>query len=149
MNKGVHFPPFVWRHILGFRPQRWVEPLTKRYWKACFDAVVGDLQTYSILIPIYLANAHWRPNSWEHGHEQYVVGRLGLQLRHRLFWNVPRKYREYNNGYDSDGYDRDGVNHDGYDRHGYDRTGFNWEGLDRDGYDRHGYGLEPLPLNAG
>jgi hypothetical protein len=141
---SVHFPPFVWGHILGFRAARWVEQSTKRYWKACFDAVVGDIQANGPFFALAIRQNRWRVGLHE-------VHKLYLRLGHPIFRDIPPKYREYNNGYDSDGYDRFGYDRDDFDIAGYDRVGYDRHGEDQGGYDRSGYrgGFESPPMNYG
>jgi hypothetical protein len=43
------------------------------------------------------------------------------------------------NGFDPFGYRKNGLNKAGYDREGYNKHGFNRAGFDRSGYDKHGF----------
>jgi hypothetical protein len=45
-------------------------------------------------------------------------------------------------GFNREGRDAEGFNHAGFDRRGYDRGGFNREGFDQYGYNRRGYDYE-------
>ncbi len=42
-------------------------------------------------------------------------------------------------GYNRQGYDEDGFNRQGYDKEGFNKKGFNREGFDKEGYNKEGY----------